>query len=126
MVGLLNVTLLKPINRILEERERRTRGRVTEAQSILASVSAKLSEYETRMREARARGYVLLEEERTSATRERERKVAEVKAAVAGSLDDEKRALQIDEEQVRASLEIEARARALEIGRQILGRAVRQ
>ncbi len=28
MVVLLNVTLLKPINRILEERERRTKGRM--------------------------------------------------------------------------------------------------
>jgi F-type H+-transporting ATPase subunit b len=125
MVGLLNVTLLKPINRILEERERRTRGRFAEAESILVSVRAKLSEYETRMREARAQGYGLLEEERASASQERERKVAEVKAAVTGWLDEEKRALQIDEQQVKASLGTEALARALEIGGQILGRPIR-
>ena len=35
MVALLNATLLKPINRILEERDRRTKGRLSEAQSTL-------------------------------------------------------------------------------------------
>lgn len=125
MAGLLNATLLRPINRILEERERRTRGRFTEAESILVSVGEKLGEYETRLREARATGYMLLEEERTAASRERERKVAEVKEGVMRWLDEEKRALQIDEEHVKASLEKEARARALEIGGQILGRPIR-
>ena len=124
MVGLVNVTLLRPISRILEERERRTGGRFTEAESILVSVRGKLREYETRMREARATGYVLLEEERTAASRERERKVAEVKEGVIRWLNEEKRALQIDEEEVRASLEKEARSRALEIGGQILGRRI--
>lgn len=125
MVSVLNVTLLSPIKRILEERERRTRGRFTEAESILVRVGEKLREYQSRMREARATGYMLLEEERTAASRERERKVAEVKEGVMRWLDEEKRALQIDEEQVKARLEKEARARALEIGGQILGRPIR-
>src|SRR5712691_10225874 len=56
MVALLNVTLLKPINRILQTRERRTKGRLTEAQDIMANVSAKMAEYEVRLREARAEG----------------------------------------------------------------------
>ncbi len=34
MVFVLNHTLFKPINRILEERERRTRGRTGEAREI--------------------------------------------------------------------------------------------
>ena len=50
MVALLNVTLLKPINRILEERERRTKGRIGEAQKILASVEAQMLEYQRRLR----------------------------------------------------------------------------
>jgi F-type H+-transporting ATPase subunit b len=124
MVGLLNLTLLKPINRILEERERRTKGRFTEAQSLIATADARLRDYETGMREARARGYKLLEEERGAASRERERSVAEVKAGVAHWLEEEKKALRVDEEQVKASLEKGARARALEIGAQILGRRI--
>jgi F-type H+-transporting ATPase subunit b len=126
MVALLNATLLKPINRILEERERRTKGRFKEAQILLSAVSEKLREYESRMREARARGYQLLESERTAATGERERKVSEVKAEVTRWLDEEKRRLQTDEEQIRARLQKDAQERALEIGSHILGRPVRQ
>jgi F-type H+-transporting ATPase subunit b len=126
MVALLNVTLLKPINRILENRERRTKGRFAEAQSMLASLSERLLEYEARLREARAEGYVLLEEERVAVSRERERKVAEIKAEVATWLHEQKEKLRIDAEQIRATLEKDAKAMALEITRQILRREVNQ
>ena len=39
MVYVLNATLFKPINRILEAREKRTRGRLTEAEEILSNVA---------------------------------------------------------------------------------------
>lgn len=124
MVALLNVTLLKPINRILEERDRRTKGRSNEAMSALETVSAKLREYESRTREARARGYILMEEERSAASREREQKIAGVKAEVVTWLDDEKSALQKQQEQARVTLGAEAQARAKEITGQILGRTI--
>jgi F-type H+-transporting ATPase subunit b len=124
MVGLLNVTLLKPINRILEERERRTKGRFNEAQTALEQVSRKLREYENRLRDARARGYRLLEEERSAASQERERRVAAVKVEVMTWLDEEKRAIHISQQQARATLAHAARALALEIGGQILGRPI--
>ncbi len=59
MVALLNATLLKPINRILEEREQRTRGRLSEAAQTLATVDEKMREYEQRLRQARTEGYAL-------------------------------------------------------------------
>ena len=124
MVGLLNVTLLRPISRILEERDRRTRGRITEAQIILAAVGQKVKEYERRMREARADGYALLEQQRAAVSREREQKVAEFKTEVNNWLYGEKQNVRSDVEQIRASLEKDARTRALEIGQQILGRPV--
>ncbi len=124
MVALLNVTLLKPINRILENRDRRTRGRFVEAQTVLESVSEKLLEYESRLREARAEGYALLEEERAAVSREKELKVAEIKVEVATWLLDQKEKLRMDAEQVRAKLEKDAKPMAVEIARQILGRDV--
>lgn len=124
MVALLNVTLLKPISRILENRERQTKGRFAEAQSILTSVSEKLLEYESRLRGARAEGYQLLEEERAAVSRERELKVAEIKVEVAGWLQDQKERLRMDAEQIRARLEKDAKAMALKIARQILRREV--
>lgn len=124
MVVLLNATLLKPVNRILEERERRTKGRLGEAEAVFASVNEKLREYEERMREARARRYKMLEEERTAASKDSERKVAEVKAEVTGWLENEKRRLQEDEEEVRGDLTKDAGLRAKEIAGRILGRSV--
>jgi F-type H+-transporting ATPase subunit b len=122
MVALLNITLLRPITRILEERERRTRGCLTEAQSILATVSQKVRESERRMREARADGYAFLEQQRAAVSREREHKVAEFKTEVNTWLQGEKLKLRSDVDQMRDSLEKDARTRALEIGRQIIGR----
>ena len=53
MVYVLNATLFKPINQILENREKRTRGRLTEAQEIMGNVSERLAEYERALRAAR-------------------------------------------------------------------------
>ena len=125
MVVLLNVTLLKPINRILEERERRTRGRLSEAQKALAKVEEKLREYERRLREARSEGYGLMEEERMLLSRERERKIAEVKNEITTRLSGQKEKLRIEADKVKAKLKVDAHTRALEISQQILHRQIR-
>jgi F-type H+-transporting ATPase subunit b len=124
MVALLNATLLKPINRILEERERRTRGRLSEAAATLAIVDEKIREYERRLRQARSEGYALLEHERAGLSRDRERKVGEVKAEIAGWLSKEQERLRNEASQVRKTLEIEAGSLAYEISRQILQRDI--
>lgn len=125
MVVLLNATLLKPINRILEERERRTSGRIGEAQSVLASVDERMAEYQRRLREARGSGYALLEEERSAASRERERKISTVKQEVAQWRDGEKENLKNAEASVKSKLVEDARIRAGEISVRILGRSGR-
>src|SRR6266550_7458429 len=83
MVVLLNATLLKPINRILEERDRRTKGRLSEANKILLTVDDKLRNYESQLREARASGYSAMEQERATLSKERERRIGEVKSEAA-------------------------------------------
>lgn len=124
MVALLNVTLLKPINRILEERERRTKGRMGEAQEIFATVDARMLEYQRRLRDARGTGYLLLDEERSAASRSREQLVSAVKEEVMRWQEKEKENLKAAEADVRASLVKDAGARAGEIGSRILGRPV--
>lgn len=124
MVALLNATLLKPINRILEERERRTKGRLSEAQQALLTVSEKLSEYERRLREARADGYALMEQERAVISAERQQKLTEVKSEVARLLSTEKEKLKTEGAQVRGKLAVDAREIALKIGSQILRRPI--
>jgi F-type H+-transporting ATPase subunit b len=125
MVALLNVTLLKPINRILEERDRRTKGRIGETQKILASVDERMLEYQRRLREARGSGYLLLDEERGAASRSRDQLVSTVKAEVARWIAEEKENLKKAEAEVKASLIKDAGTRAAEIGSRILGRPIR-
>lgn len=124
MVALLNVTLLKPINRILEERDRLTKGRLSEAQKTLLIVHEKLLEYERRLREARAEGYALMERERALISEEKHRKLAEVKSEIARALSAERGKLKMETAQVRGKLTVDARSIALEIGRRILRRPI--
>jgi F0F1-type ATP synthase membrane subunit b/b' len=79
-------------------------------------------EYQRRLREARGIGYALLDEERSTAAREREQKVSAVKEEVARLRDQEKARLTNDEAAVRATLTQDARVRAAEISARIMGR----
>jgi F-type H+-transporting ATPase subunit b len=126
MVAILNATLLKPINRILENRERRTQGRLDEAQKVLVSVTEKAHEYESRLREARAAGYALLDEQRAAISKERARKVSEIKVEVGNWVESEKEKLTVDAEKIRGRLKQDARTMAQEIASQILRRRVDQ
>jgi F-type H+-transporting ATPase subunit b len=125
MVSLLNRTLLKPINRILEERERRTSGRAGEAKSILRDVDRRIGEYQRKLRDAREAGYLLIEEERRNASHKREELLSAVKQEVFRWHEDEKEKIRHDEVTVKSTLMKEAGARAAEIGARILGRPIR-
>ena len=124
MVFVLNATLFKPINRILEERERRTRGRSGEAHDILQRVEEKVSLYERTLREARAAGYQMMEQERAASLSERQAKLKAVKDEINLSVVEQKEAIHAQVEDARATLEQEARRIAAEIGSQILHRPI--
>ena len=124
MVWILNATLYKPINRILEAREKRTRGRLTEAQEILSDVSGKVSNYEKQLRQARTEGYALTEQERTAAIQERLRKVNEMRQQLSESIAHEKQTIQTQVDEARVTLEGESRRIAREIGERVLNRPV--
>lgn len=124
MVFILNATLFKPINRILAERERRTRGRSGEARGILKSVDEKLNTYERSLREARSDGYRLLEEMRAEAMRERQAKIGAMREELERSVAIEKEAVRSQSQEARATLEQDARRIAVEIGAQILHRPI--
>jgi F-type H+-transporting ATPase subunit b len=120
MVVLLNATLLKPINRILEERDRRTKGRLSEANQTLLMVDEKLRSYESQLREARAAGYAAMEQERATLSKERERKIAEVKSEAGALVAQEKERIKAEAGEVRNALGSTAHERAREISEQIL------
>lgn len=125
MVYVLNATLFRPINRILENREKRTRGRSTEAEEILSKVSERLSDYERGLRQARTDAYAFTEHERAGAMQVRQRDLDEMRAKLAESTAAQKEAIHRQAEDARASLEIEARGIAIEIGTRVLSRPLR-
>lgn len=124
MVWILNKTLYKPINRILEAREKRTRGRMSEAQEILNDVSGKVSNYERQLRQARAEGYAQAEQERSLAMQERQLKLTEMRQQLSESIAQEKQTIQTQVEEARVTLESESRRMAREIGERVLDRPV--
>jgi F0F1-type ATP synthase membrane subunit b/b' len=120
----LNATLYKPINQILASREKRTRGRLTEAQEIMQGVQEKLSAYERSLRQARTEAYARAENQRAEAMKERQQKINEMRAQLAQSIAGEKAAIGEQAARARATLEVDARQIAREIGSRVLHRSV--
>src|SRR4030095_10858910 len=77
MVYVLNATLYKPINQILASREKRTRGRFSEAQEVMQNVQEKITDYERSLRQARSEAYAHAETQRAEALKERQQKLDE-------------------------------------------------
>ncbi|HEX8845738.1 MAG TPA: hypothetical protein VF791_13885 [Pyrinomonadaceae bacterium] len=124
MVFVLNATLFKPINRILEEREKRTRGRSGEAHDILRRVEEKMAQYEQTLRQARTEGYRLMEQEREAAITERQAKLSSVREEINYSVTEQKEAINAQVKEARVALSAEAQRLAAEIGAQILHRPI--
>jgi len=124
MVYVLNATLYKPINKILESREKRTRGRLSEAQEVMKGVKEKLAEYEASLRQARSEAYAHAESQRAEAMMERQRRVNEMRNELAQSIATEKEAIQQQATQARASLEVESHLIARDISSRVLNRSV--
>jgi len=124
MVFILNVTLFRPINKILEERERHTHGRSDEAREILKRVDNNVGKYEHSLREVRAEGYQLLERQRTEAMSLRQGELNALRGELAQTVEQEKSAIDTQAQQAQVSLEGDTRRIAGEISHQILGRPV--
>jgi F-type H+-transporting ATPase subunit b len=122
MVFSLNKILFKPINRTLDERENRTRGRSKEAREIIQRVEEGLSRCEDSLRQARAEGYHLLEQQQAKAFNERQSKIASVRKEVEAVIGEQRGKIQEQAAAARAILDDEARRVAASISSQILRR----
>ncbi len=122
MVFVLNATLFKPINKVLEERERRTRGRSGEAQDILGRVESGLRQYETSLREARLEGYHLLEAQRAEAMSARQSQLGELREELRGLVEEQKDSIRTQADAARDALAGDAQRIAAEISNQVLRR----
>jgi len=122
MVFILNRTLLKPVNRILAERERQIQGRLKEAQALAAETEEKRKRYNEALHAARIDGYKLLEKERADGLKEKDEKVRlyreQSSREVAAQLDNIKR----QEQSVKQELETQAASISSLISAQVLRR----
>ena len=124
MVYVLNATLYKPINQILAAREKRTKGRLTEAQEIMQSVTDKTSDYEKSLRQARSEAYAFSEAQRAEAMKERQQRLNEMRAQLAESVAHEKQTIGQQAADARTTLQSESRQIGAEIGSRILNRPI--
>ncbi len=120
MIWVLNRTLFKPINRILEARERMTGGSFAETADHLRQADEKFAHYETTLREARVAGYSMVENTRRESLAQRQLQIDEVKADVANQIEQEKANLNRQVGDARQTLASDARVLAERITAQVL------
>ena len=122
MVAVLNRTLFRPINRVLEEREAQTGGRLSGAQEVRQTVESSMKQYERGLREARSAAYQLITVERGEALKQREESIAQVKEEIRSWIGEERAQIEQQAEAARRSLAAESGESAIRIGSQILHR----
>ncbi len=124
LVYVLNATLFKPINRILEERDRLSTGRLSEAQQLLATHDERLRNYEEQVRAARAAAFQQLEAQRKQALAVQQELLAQARAETSTQIAAAKSEITTQADVARTTLEQEARALAATISSNILQRPI--
>jgi len=125
MVVVLNRTLLKPINRILAEREKQITGQLREAEALAAESQEKLKKYNDTLREARTTGYKLLEKERAESLKEKEQKLRQSRDELSNQVSAQVEQIRRQEQSVKSELEGQAATIGDLISSQILRRPAR-
>ena len=120
MIWILNRTLYRPINRVFEARARAKGGRSSEAEEILQKAAEEDARYNREALEARSKGYEMIEKEHKKVTADREKKLAEAKAATAEAFAAGRTDLENEVENARSELRTEAEKMADKIAANIL------
>lgn len=124
LIVVLNSILFKPINRILDERERLTTGSTSEVGAIIADSERRLAHYEETIARARAESYRNLEARRRNALAERARIIQQAKDEVAEEIRQAKSQIALQVSEAKSRLEQEAREIAVKVSSNILRRGV--
>ncbi len=120
MIWILNRTFFRPINRILDARDRSKGGQSSEAEGILNKAAAKEDDYRQGLLETRNESYKLIETERNAAMDLKQQKVAEVKQEVAAMLETELGELEVQTNSAKSAIAEEAKQLADKISSNIL------
>jgi F-type H+-transporting ATPase subunit b len=120
MIWILNRTLYRPINRVLQAREKSKGGHSTEAEAILSDVSAKETRYTKELLDARTAGYALIEKEQKKAAAASDKKIAEAKDAAGTTIETGKADLEKQVATAKTEIDTEAEKLADSIAAHIL------
>jgi len=120
MIWILNRTFFRPINRVIQSREKNKGAYGSEAEAILADVTEKQSKYNNELLSARSEGYELIEKERADAVAARQSKIAAANSETAQTLESGKSEVEQQASQAKAVIAKEAEVMAEQISTNIL------
>jgi len=120
MVVVLNRTLFRPVNKILQDREEMGQGALAEASEIRRNVEEDLRKYEEGLRLARVDGYRETESQRRQELSQREHDLSSLRLDLTKTIAREKALLQEQTDQARGILLTEAKVLASQIEERIL------
>ena len=120
MIWVLNRTFFRPVNRVLDTREKFKDVEGGEAGSILAEADEKEAKYNQGLRDARAEGYAFIEDQHRKLVRAREKKLTETRAEIDEKLAAGRSEIESQTAQARAGIGTEADRLADEIAKAVL------
>jgi F-type H+-transporting ATPase subunit b len=120
LYALYSIIVHKPLRRVLDERRDKTEGAVEKSRADVAAADARTSEYEQRLREARAAIFRAQEARRQSALQDRTNAVNSARTKAQAQVQAAKKDIEADRAKAEAGLQGEAAALAQEIMRRVL------
>ena len=117
---LYTVIVHKPLRRVLDERHSKTEGAIEKSRADIAAAEARTSEYEQRLREARATVFRAQEARRKAALDARAAALNEARNQAQAQVQAAKADIQKDREAAQEGLQGEAQTLATEIMRRVL------
>src|SRR3954471_6407290 len=115
MIWVLNRTFFKPVNTVIQSREKFKNVEGGEPGSIQQQATEKEVTYNRELLEARSEGYAFVEKEHAKVVRAREKKLTETKAEVDGQVAAQKTDLERETSEAKAAIGPEANQLAEQI-----------
>ncbi|MCS6874727.1 MAG: hypothetical protein RML33_00765 [Acidobacteriota bacterium] len=120
MIFVLNRTFFRPVNQVLEARERQKRTNLTEAETILLEAKKNREKLETELLQARNEGYKLVEQIRKQTVEEVQEKVRQAREEISKRVTEEKAEIKKQAEKAKKEILAEAKDLAEKISNSVL------
>jgi len=120
LYALYRTLVHKPLGRVLEERRSKTEGAVEKSQADIAAAAARTSEYEQRLREARAAVFRAQEQRLQTVAQARASAVNQARTKAQAQVQAAKAEIESERAVAQQSLQAQAQELAKEIVRRVL------